>query len=230
MIRAGAAESRAVTDALLGGLAAGQWRPEAWARFIVATLGRSGRTALDHPRAVAELTALHGALAAVGRGRGWRWVTVSWILAVTHLGLLGPRRSIGLASAVTILRANLPAVAVLDRPALGVAALCSDKVDGILARRAGPTAFGHYADSLADAAFWAWFALRHEPDRRLVAAAAAAWVAPVAMVTAGSFAQGRMIDPPRPVWLRPAAGMQALIAFRALQRGRLRSRPGRLRP
>ncbi len=89
-----------------------------------------------------------------------------------------------------------------------------------MARRAGPTQFGHNADSLADAAFWAWFAFRHEPDRRLVAGAAAAWLLPVALVTAGSFTQGQMIDPPRPVWLRPAAGMQAIMAVRALRRGR----------
>ncbi|MGI8752355.1 MAG: CDP-alcohol phosphatidyltransferase family protein [Acidimicrobiales bacterium] len=220
-----------MTDALLGGLADGRWRPRAWARFSGETLARSGRAAWEHPRAVAELTALHVALGAAtrargrrrGRGvrdRGGRWVRLSWVMAVTHLGLLGSRRSIGLASAVTILRANLPALAIVDRPVLGVVAVCSDRVDGMLARRAGPTQFGHYADSLADAAFWAWFAVRHEPDRRLVAGAAAAWAAPVVMVTTGSFARGRMIDPPRPVWLRPAAAMQAIMAIRALQRGR----------
>ncbi len=220
MIRTGETESRAVTDALLHGLVAGRWRPRAWGRFAVATLRRSGQAAWDHPRAVVELSALHVAVGGAARHRGRWWVTVSWAMAVTHLGLLGSRRSIGLASALTILRANLPAVAALDRPALGLVALCSDKADGMMARRAGPTQFGHYADSLADAAFWAWFAFRHEPDRRLVAGAAAAWLLPVALVTAGSFTQGQMIDPPRPVWLRPAAGMQAIMAVRALRRGR----------
>ena len=207
-----------MTDVLLGDLAARRWGPGAWTRFAAATAARSGRTAWDHPRAVAELTALHVALGVAARDRR-RWVTVSWALAVTHLGLLGARRSIGWASALTILRANLPAVAAGDHPVLGLIALCSDKADGIVARRAGPTQFGHYADSVADAVFWAWFAVRHETDRRLIAGAAAAWLAPVATIAVGSFARGRMIDPPRPVWVRPAAAMQAIIAIRALRRG-----------
>lgn len=216
MTRAGATESRAVTDALLGGLASGDWRPRAWARFAAATIARSGQTAWGHPRAVLEVTALHLAIAAGARG-GRRWVAVSWGLAVTHLGLLGPRRSIGAASALTIVRANLPAVAAPDRPEWGLVAIWSDRMDGTIARRSGPTQFGHYADSLADAAFWTWFARHHEPDRRLLAAAAAASLVPVTLVTVGSFAKGRMLDPPRSRWMRPAAAMQILIAVRALR-------------
>ena len=217
----GAAGSRAATDGLLRGLKAGGWGPASWGRFLMATTVRSAEQAAAHPRAAAELTALHGALAAVAFRRGARWwVTTSWVLAVTHLGMLGPRRSIGIASVVTIVRANLPAV-VGYRPWLGAAAAATDKVDGIVARRVGPTFFGHYADALADAAFWAWFARRSGTSRRLVAVAGAAWVAPVVAVTAGSFASGRMVEAPRPRLLRPAAALQVVLAARALGAGRL---------
>lgn len=217
--RTGAQESREATDALLGGLRAGGWLPRSWARFTWATTVRSLQQARSHPQALAELTALHGVLAWLARPRRG-WVAVSWLMAVTHLGMLGQRRSVGMASALTLVRANLPAVAG-DWPWLGVVAVCSDRADGAVARRAGPTQFGHYADSLADAAFWAWFAHRHEPDRKVLAAAAVAWVVPVAAVTVISFTRGEMVEVPRPALVRPAAAMQGLLAVRAL-RGRPR--------
>ncbi|MDQ6784075.1 MAG: CDP-alcohol phosphatidyltransferase family protein [Actinomycetota bacterium] len=214
---AGAAESRAATDILLGGLRSRGWGPASWARFAGATSARSARQARQHPRAVIEITILHGALRALG-GRGHsRWIASSWFMAVTHLGMLGPSPTIGAANTVSIVRANLPVVA----PAtswLGILAMISDKADGALARRAGPTQFGHYADALADAAFWAWFAYRHETDRRLLAAAALVWIVPVVAVTAISVSGGRMVEPPRSRWLRPAAAMQAVIAVRAIRR------------
>lgn len=215
--RVGAAESRAATDALLAGLAGGGWGPGSWGHFALATSRRSVQQARDHPRAVLEVTALHLALGALAEGRHRRWTAISWLMAVTHLGMLGPARSIGVASTVTLIRANLPAMAN-SNPWLGAIAVLSDKADGILARRAGPTQFGHYADSLADSAFWAWFASRHETDRRLLASAALAWVGPVAAVTAISVARGRMVEAPRSAWLRPAAAMQAVLAIRAIRR------------
>jgi phosphatidylglycerophosphate synthase len=145
-------------------------------------------------------------------------VASSWLMTVTHLGLLGPASSLGAATTVTLIRANLPALGMAT-PWLAVAAVASDRADGILARRAGPTQFGHYADSLADSAFWAWFAYRHEPDPRVLAAAALAWVAPVAAIVALSFRRGRMVDMPRPAGLRPAAAMQAVLAVRAVRTG-----------
>ena len=205
------------TDTLLALLRTGGWGPASWGRFAVATGRRSLEQAAAHPWAVAEVTALHVAIAWFVRPLRV-WVGTSWMMAVTHLGMLGPRRSIGAASALTLLRANLPAVAASRRWRwLGVAAVCSDKADGMLARRAGPTQFGHYADSLADAAFWAWFARRYETDRKILAAAALAWVAPVAAVTVASFAKGEMVEMPRPVLLRPAAAMQAVLAVRAFR-------------
>jgi hypothetical protein len=212
------AASRAATDELLAGLRAGRWRPAAWARFVALSAHRSAHQARRHPRALAEVTVLHAAMALLAGRRGRRWTLVSWLLAATHLGLLENRQSLGLPNAVTLLRANLAATGGPVRW-LPVAALASDLIDGRLARRIGSeTAFGAHADSLADVAFWTWFVLRHEPSRRVRIAGLAAWVAPVVIVTTGSIGRGRMMDSPRPAVLRPAAAMQALVAARAVLR------------
>jgi hypothetical protein len=212
------AASRAATDELLTGLRAGRWRPAAWARFLALAARRSVQQARRHPRALAEVTVLHAALALLAGRRGRRWTLVSWLLAVSHLGMLENRRSLGLPNAVTLLRANLAATGGPVRW-LPVAALASDLIDGGLARRTGSeTAFGAHADSLADVAFWTWFVLRHEPSHRVRIAALAAWAAPVVIVTTASIGRGRMMDPPRPAVLRPAAAMQALVAARAVLR------------
>jgi phosphatidylglycerophosphate synthase len=210
------APSRAATDALLAELRAGHWSPAAWARFLTLAARRSVHQARAHPRAVAELTALHVAMALWSGPRGYRWIAVSWALAASHLGLLDTRRSLGVANALTLLRANLPALGGQVRwlPAL---AMASDLIDGHLARCTGAeTLFGRHADSLADAVFWTWFTVRHEPSRGLRVVALSVWVAPVALVTMASVARGRMVDAPRPTVLRPAAAMQAVIAARAL--------------
>jgi phosphatidylglycerophosphate synthase len=211
--------SRAATDELLAGLRAGRWRPSAWLRFAASSGRRSVQQARAHPRALAQATALHAVFAVLAGRPGRRWTAVSWLLAVTHLGMLEGRPSLGMPSAVTLLRANLPAI----RPGAGrwlpAVALASDLADGRIARRTGgETPFGAQADSLADAAFWTWFVLRHEPSRPVQAAALVAWTAPVAVVTAVSFRRGRMLDAPRPVMVRPAAAMQAVVAVRALVR------------
>lgn len=172
-----------------------------------------------------ELTALHAAMLGLATRR--RWVLVSWMLSITHLGMLGPRQRVGLPNAITLLRANLPAIGRGghgdhgDHYAhlLGAAALASDLVVGRLARTTGTeTRFGTYADAVADATFWTSFAMRHDPARSAQVAAVAAWVLPIAVITVLSVHQGRMIDHPRPVLLRPAAAMQAVLAVRALRR------------
>jgi phosphatidylglycerophosphate synthase len=212
------AASRAATDELLAGLRAGRWRPAAWARFVAASAHRSVHQARRHPRALAEATILHAAFAVLAGERGRRWALVSWLLAVSHLGMLENHRSLGLPNAVTLLRANLAAIGGPVRW-LPVAALASDLIDGRLARHMGSeTAFGAHADSLADAAFWTWFALRHEPSRGVRIAALAAWAVPVVIVTTASIGCGRMVDPPRPAALRLGAAMQALIAARTVMR------------
>ena len=212
------ASSRDATDALLGELRAGGWSLAAWRAFTGRAGRRSWEQARAHPRAVAELTALH---AAVALSRGHRrpvWPAVSWALAVTHLGLLGDRRSIGAATTLTLLRANLPALAAPQARWPPAVAALTDTLDGTLARAGQPTMFGGYADAVADTAFWTWYATR-QPDRWVRAAGPAAWAVPAATVALAAFRGGRMVDPPRPRLLRSAAGLQVVLALRGLTPG-----------
>jgi hypothetical protein len=216
----GDGQIRQRTDQLLGGLRAGRWMPSAWAGFLASSVSMSVQAAAVRPRAAAEVTMLHSALLGLSRGgRGRAWVTASWALAITHLGLLGPRRSIGAANLVTLARANLPAVAAGRWTSAAMVA--GDLLDGRLARhRAEVTVFGSYADSVADAAFWTWFAARHEPSRLLRLAALAAWAAPPAAVAAISVARGKMPGVPRPALIRPAAALAGLLTARAIRQSR----------
>jgi hypothetical protein len=210
----GESSSRAATDELLAGLRDGRWRRRAWAGFLAGATRRSVRQARLRPRALAEITALHAGFGVLAR-RARVWTVVSWALAATHLGMLEGRGSIGWANAITLTRANLPTLA--GRWWVPVLALGSDVADGRLARGLGTSSpFGASADALADAAFWVWFALRHEPSRPVRIAALLTWVVPVIAVTAGSVGRGRMVDAPRPALLRPAAAMQAILAVRAV--------------
>ncbi|MBI1351231.1 MAG: hypothetical protein GC156_08940 [Actinomycetales bacterium] len=208
---------------MLRDLAAGRWRPAAWARFLVAACRRSVDQARLHPRALAEVTALHGLLLAVAPPSGRRWVSTSWLLASTHLGLLEVRSHLGPADLLTLARGNLPAVVSARHPWLASLAIATDFVDGRLARRTGTTTpFGAYADVFADAAFWIWFTTNRENRRALRVTAAATWLVPVGVVTAVSIGRGRMVDAPRPRWVRPAATLQVLLAVRALSRAQRR--------
>ncbi|WP_406175873.1 CDP-alcohol phosphatidyltransferase family protein [Streptomyces sp. NBC_00996] len=214
-------DSRAATDALLGALKEGRWRPAAVASFLRLAGHRSVRQAARRPRAVGQTTVLHGLLAALARDRGGRaWVAASWALAVLHLGLLEERGRLSPADTLTLIRGSLPATALGSCRWSGLLAIASDLADGRLARRQGTVSpFGDYADSLADAAFWTWLVLRHEPSRMVRAAALAAWALPVAAVTAVGIRRGAMPERPRPALLRPAAAMQAVVALRhALRR------------
>src|SRR6266536_5595748 len=121
-------ESRAFVNGALAELRRSRWRPGAWAVFLRRCGARSRRQAHDHPLAAVEVTALHLALLAVS-GRSRLRLAASWATAITHLGLLGPRRrSIGPANALSLLRANLPAGRWSP-----VLAIASDVADGWLA-------------------------------------------------------------------------------------------------
>lgn len=216
------ADSRAATDALLEILRNGRWRPGAVGCFLRMAAHRSLRQATRHPCAFAQAGALHGLLFTPARGPGARtWVATSWTLTVLHLGLLEKRDQLSGADVITLLRGNLPATGLGGSRWSGLLAIALDVADGRLARRQGTVSpFGDYADSLADAAFWTWLVLRHEPSRVVRAAALAAWIVPVAAVTAVGIRRGRMPDRPRPALLRPAAAMQAVVAVRhVLRRG-----------
>jgi hypothetical protein len=215
------ADSRAATNVLLAELRDGHLAPAAVACFLGRAARRSLRQAARRPRALAELTALHGALYAVAAGRrpGRRWVSTSWALAVLHLGLLEQRTCLTAADALTLMRANLPALPGGGGRVSGVLAIGLDLADGRLARHQGTTSpFGEYADTFADAAFWMWFTLRHEPSRAVRVAAVAAWALPVVAVTGLALHRGTMPERPRPVLLRPAATLQAVVALRRLTR------------
>ena len=216
-------DSRAFTDAALAGLRADGWSPRGWGRFMGRVTARSVEQLGAHPRAAAEVSVLHGLFLAAARGRGRRWIATSWAMAISHLGLLGRRRSIGWANAISLTRANLAVTGAPLGRWLGVVAAVSDKVDGTLARQQGPTMFGFYADSLADAAFWTWLGGRRDPSRLVLAASVAAWAAPVVAVAAASIVKGEMVESPRPALVRPAAAMQAVLAVRSLQQTPARS-------
>ncbi|MBT2674105.1 CDP-alcohol phosphatidyltransferase family protein [Streptomyces sp. ISL-14] len=215
-------DSRAATNALLGPLKQDHWRPHAVARFLWLATGRSVRQAARRPRALAQITALHGLLLSLTRTRQERrWVATSWALGALHLGLLEHRDRLSPADALTLIRGNLPATAVGSSRVSGVLAIASDFADGRLARhQATESPFGDYADSFADAAFWTWLVLWHEPSRTVRAAAIAAWALPIATVTALAVSRGAMPERPRPALLRPAAAMQGIVAVRHLSRRR----------
>jgi hypothetical protein len=213
-------ESRAFTNSALTALRTDRWSPKGWARFLGRVTVRSVEQIGAHPRAAFEVTLLHGLFATAARGRSRGWTGTSWAMAISHLGLLGAPRSIGWPTSISLARANLAATGAPLGRWVGVVAVASDRLDGALARRQGPTVFGAYADALADAALWTWLGLRDEPSRLVQAAALAAWAAPAASVAAASFATGQMVEAPKPTWLRPSAAMQAVMAVRIWRRGR----------
>lgn len=210
-------DSRAATNALLGMLRQDHWRPHAVARFLGQAAGRSARQAARRPRALGQITALHGLLLArAGKQRPGRgWVATSWTLSVLHLGLLEHRDRLAPADVLTLIRGTLPATATGSSRWSGLLAIALDLADGRLARNQGTVSpFGDYADSFADAAYWTWLTLRHEPSRTVRAAGIAAWALPVVTVTAIGIRRGSMPERPRPALLRPAAAMQGVVAVR----------------
>ncbi len=210
--------SRQFVDDALAELVAGRWSPSAWLRFLWRCLVRSANQVALHRRAFLELTLLHLALT---RGRPRPWPLVSWLLAATHLGLLGDeRRGMRVANHLSLLRANLPALSTSAAPWTAVVALVTDFFDGRLARaRREETAFGAYADPLADLVFWNWFVFRNESSPWIRAAPVVAWPLPAAVITAAYFARGRTLDYPRPATTRLLSGaFQCWIGMRAFNR------------
>jgi len=217
--RINAAASRDASNSLLAVLSDGKWRPNAWARFIALAALRSVHQARINPRPLLESTVIHVVMGALSNRRGLVWIAVSWIMAVTHLGMLGDRRSIGIPNALTLIRGNLPALEGRLGRSLPVISLATDFADGRIARATGAvTPFGTQADFLADTAFWTWFIVRHDPSRTVKGLTLAAWAAPVVAIAAASITKGRMLDVPRSALLRPAAAMEVFIGIRAILR------------
>ena len=155
-------EGREFVDDVLGELAAHRLSLPAWARFFVRSLLRSVDQVRIRPAAATEVTAIH--LLAWRATGSRRWAFASWLLCITHLGLLGERSTLGWPNRLTLLRELLPALCP-DSRWTSLVALATDFADGRLARRGNESGFGAFADPLADGVFWSWFALRFEPSR-----------------------------------------------------------------
>ena len=203
--------SREFVNELLANLREARYRPRAWGRMLVRSTVRSLEQVAAHPRAALEVVGIFSSLAAL-RGARLR-TSAACMLAITHLGLLGERRSIGLANMLSLVRAGLPA-----RRWAVLVAVGTDLADGLVARRSGPTAFGSYADPLADLAFWTAVASHGRIGKLERILIAGLWAAPAAMITATYFVAGRSIDYPRPLLVRRASAVtQALLAIRLLR-------------
>jgi phosphatidylglycerophosphate synthase len=200
-------------DGLLGALATQRYRPSAWAGFWGQSLARSADQARKRPAAAAEVTLLHLLTSVAGSPM---WAFASWFLCITHLGLLGERSTLGWPNRLTVVRALLPAVASNSRWT-SLLALATDFADGCLARRGHPSAFGAFADPIADGVFWSWYALRWERRPWLRWAPVTLFGAATTAIAFAYFALGRTIDYPRPQAFRYAsAAAQIVLAFRSL--------------
>lgn len=211
------ASSRAFANEILAELSTSGWSARAWLRFLARSTARSWQQAVRHRAAAGELTAEHALLFVLEPGA---WPVTSWLLAVTHLGLLGEgREPLGWPNRLSLLRANLPALVRAPAPWSALVALASDFGDGWLARRGTPTAFGGYADALGDIAFWTWFVWHHEPRRPIRMLATGLWLGPGLAITVAYFVRGTAVEPPRMVAVRNVSvALQAAVALRALSR------------
>jgi phosphatidylglycerophosphate synthase len=128
-------------------------------------------------------------------------------------------RWLGWPNRLSLVRANLPAVAGADARWAALTALASDVLDGWIARRGGrESGFGGYLDGIADVAFWSWLVWRQERNPWLRGVSLAAWVAPPVGLTIAVFAAGRTLDHPRLVLVRRASvGLQCLAAVRVFR-------------
>ncbi len=206
--------SRQFVDDLLGQLAARHFVPTAWVSFIGRSLVRSADEVRIRRAAAAELTAFHLVAGAAG---SWRWALTSWFLSITHLGLLGDRVTLGWPNRLTLLRALLPSLAPASRWT-SLVALATDFADGRLARGGGESAFGAFADPIADGVFWSWYTMRWERNRWLRWVPMALFGGSATLIAVAYFARGRTIDYPRPLAVRYlSAAMQITLAWRTLR-------------
>lgn len=211
--------SRAFVNEALSALAAARWGPAAWLRFCAQSSRRSWEQAQEHRWASCELLAEYGALTVLSPSA---WLACSYLLAATHVGMLGePGMGLGWPNRLSLLRANLPAIIRPPAAWTALVALASDWTDGYVARRTHETAFGAYADGFADIAFWCWYARHHEANPTVRRLAIAIWSAPPALATIGFFAFGRAVNVPRLTVARDVSvAMQILVTVRALSRSR----------
>jgi phosphatidylglycerophosphate synthase len=207
------AESRRFVDEILSDLSSRHFVPSAWGDFLGRSLVRSVAQIRIRPAAATEVTVLHLLASAGNRS----WAFGSWLMCITHLGLLGERSTLGWPNRITLIRALLPALAPNSRWT-SLVAVATDFADGRIAQRREESAFGAFADPIADGVFWSWFALRWEPNRWLRLVPITLFVSSVAGISAAYFARGRTIDYPRLQAIRYAsAAAQILLTLRAVR-------------
>jgi phosphatidylglycerophosphate synthase len=165
--RADSGSTRALTEGelwsreLLDRLRAERFTAGAWRRFFGDGFKRARRTRGRRPQLVAQSRAwgLAGLGAALPFGprmtMSWAlwWAMVDW-----HLGMVetdeGRERQLSAADALTLTRLwAAPMVRRHPEPWLVAAGMATDLLDGVLARRAGPTRLGRDFDSTADTVF-----------------------------------------------------------------------------
>jgi len=146
---------------LLDRLRAERFTPGAWRRFFGDGFRRARVVRARRPALVAQsrtwgaagvVAALPFGPRAAASWAAW-WAMVDW-----HLGMVetAEGRERGLAAADALTLARLWAVPVVRRypePWLVSAGMATDLLDGLLARRAGPTRLGRDFDSTADTLF-----------------------------------------------------------------------------
>lgn len=210
--------SREFVDHLLADLRSSGFSLAGWARLWERSLERSEEQAGRHPRAARENHLIHVLAAPFLPGR---WTIASWWMTWSHLGLLGEDdRQLGWPNRLSLVRGVLPALFPGAGPVPALLALGTDFADGRVARaEGGATAFGAFADPLADSIFWTWFALREEPNRWLKGLSVALWLGPAAGVTAAYFLRAEAIGIPDQVSLRPlSAALQIFLTARSVRR------------
>jgi len=207
-------DGRQFVDDILTELAARRFAPTAWVRFMGRSLARSVDQVRIRPTTAAELTGIHLVAGAAG---SWRWALTSWFLCITHLGLLGDSPTLGWPNRLTLLRALLPSL-VPDSPQASVIALATDFADGRLARAGGESAFGAFADPIADGVFWSWYALRWEHNPWLRWVPITLFGGSAAVIAIAYFGRGRTIDYPKPPAVRYLSAVtQITLAVRTLR-------------
>lgn len=206
--------SREFVDDVLGELAGRGFGLSAWMTFIGRSLVRSLEQVRERPAAAGEVTAIHLIAGAAGSRR---WALLSWFLCISHLGLLGESTTLGWPNRLTLVRALLPALAPHSR-STSLVAMGTDLADGWLASHGRETAFGAFADPIADGVFWSWYALRWEPSRWLRWVPMTIFGALLAGISSAYFVRGRAIDYPRlSAWRYAAAAAEILLATRILR-------------
>jgi len=209
--------SAVFANEVLQRLRAERYTVRAWSVFWARSWSESRRAARARRRAAADVHLLHAALfLATGDPRA----AISWTMAWTHVGLIPVGQGLGVANALSLLRANLPIIAAARPRLVATVAVLTDLADGAIARRTGGvTPFGVYADGLADVVFWTWFAWRCEEDPWLRRTAMLSWLAPSVVFTMAAMTGGRMPVVRRLMIVRTlSAALQSTLTIRAFRR------------